>query len=316
MTTGVKGRSRVSKGVPTGGEFATERKTKKFGTTDDTKQVMAGLKKAVANINTSDDWKKALSVFSNLHQYSFLNSVWLYRQNPGVTAVASYKKWEEQGIHVNKGEKAMHVLGPLVVTDRDAPPDANGKYPQKVIRFKAMPVFDLSQTDAYGKLDTMSGRWTKAMQQEGIAPEGMTEALTEKANKLGFTVSYQDDFPGTAAGVTRFGSHEIVVKSSLSDLKRAQVLSHELGHIIMGHGDKLHDYHSGAGGERPFMEAEAEAAAYVIAMNWGIVDDEDNTQTFEYIAGWASKNNDDTDNLLTKITNKLTAVRHELPLKH
>jgi antirestriction protein ArdC len=275
---------------------------------------MEDLKKGVASINTADDWKRALEVFSDLHQYSFLNTVWLCRQNPNVTAVASYKKWEEKGIHVNKGEKAMRVFAPLIVTDRDGTPNAEGKLPQKVVGFKTVPVFDLSQTDGFGKLDTMAGRWTKEMEKAGIAPEGMTDALTEKATKLGFTVSYRDDLPGTAQGVTRFNSNEIVVNANLSDLKRAQVLSHEIGHIMMGHGDDHEHYHTGEGGERARMEVEAESVAYVISRGWGISSDDDNTSSFEYVASWDAKNGQDTDDLLTNVTNKLTKIRNDLPM--
>jgi len=314
MATSTTRRSRVPRGVPTGGEFAKEHKTKSFGTSDDTRQIMEDLKKGVASINTADDWKRALAVFSDLHQYSFLNTVWLCKQNPNVTAVASYKKWEEKGIHVNKGEKAMRVFAPLIVTDRDGTPNADGKLPQKVVGFKTVPVFDLSQTDGFGKLDTMAGRWTKEMEKDGVAPEGMTDALTEKATKLGFTVSYRDDLPGTVQGVTRFNSNEIVVNSNLSDLKRAQVLSHEIGHVMMGHGDDHEHYHTGEGGERARMEIEAESVAYVISRGWGIDSDDDNTSSFEYVAGWNTKHAQDTDDLLTNITNKLTKMRNDLPM--
>jgi hypothetical protein len=327
-TKAQRAQPRKGRGVPGAGEYQgtnktavttapdPEPKTKTFGTRDDTKEIMADLKKAVSSISTSEDWQKALEVFAGLHQYSFLNTVWLYKQNDGVTAVASYKKWEEKGIHVNKGQKALRVLAPVLVDEKfdskgnAIPPDENGKYKKKVVSFKTVPVFDISQTDGFGKLDTMAGRWTKEMEKAGIAPEGMTDTLVEKATSLGFTVSYRDDLPGTRQGVTRFDSNEIVVNANLSDLRRAQVLSHEIGHIMMGHGDDHKHYHTGEGGERDRMEVEAESVAYVISRGWGI---NDNTQSSEYVAGWIAKKGADTDDLFTGVTNKLTQMRHDLP---
>ena len=48
-------------------------------------------------------WKDYLSFAARFHKYSFDNALFVYAQNPDVTALASIPQWNKVGRNVNKG---------------------------------------------------------------------------------------------------------------------------------------------------------------------------------------------------------------------
>lgn len=53
-----------------------------------------------------------LNFQSQFYKYSSRNQLLIGNQYEGATAVAPYKKWQELGCNVNKGEKAIKILVP------------------------------------------------------------------------------------------------------------------------------------------------------------------------------------------------------------
>ena len=101
---------------------------------------------------------------SRFHSYSVNNTVLIHMQNPHATLVAGFNRWRDQfERHVKRGEKAIRIIAPVPykknVTREKLDPDTKapviGPDGQVVTenveitipRFRAVPVFDVSQTD-------------------------------------------------------------------------------------------------------------------------------------------------------------------------
>ncbi|WP_156250921.1 ArdC-like ssDNA-binding domain-containing protein [Pseudactinotalea terrae] len=217
----------------------------------------------------------------------FTNQLLIAAQRPDATQVAGYRKWEEMGRQVMKGEKGIAILAPrkvrVTVTDAAGNPvrDEKGKPKKelKVVGFTTATVFDVSQTDG-DPLPELKDDLTAE------PPAGYIEDLEKAITGRGFTVSYEADLPGSARGYSS-PEGKVVVRESLSPAMRAKVLAHELGHIAAGHLDELEEYHTGHGGQRGRMEVEAESIAYTLCRANGMsteVGDISGT----YVAGWAT----------------------------
>src|SRR5690554_1322316 len=106
-------------------------------------EALATLQTKVADMLNSNTWKEALAFRKNFHQYSMTNVLLIWAQKPDATQVAGYRKWQELGRQVRKGEKSLAVLAPIIVKDKDSD-DPNAR---KLVGFKTARVFDISQTD-------------------------------------------------------------------------------------------------------------------------------------------------------------------------
>jgi len=231
---------------------------------------------AMDRLDTSESWQAFLDHRSKFHQYSLNNQMLIMMQKPEATQVAGFNKWKELGRSVNKGEKAIWIQAPMVVRKKSDDPDSDER---RVIGFKPVPVYDVSQTN--GKpLPTPPVVYT---QEQGEAPAGMVDDLSEQIKSHGYTVEYEDLGADATAkdGYTDPVGKRVVINTSRSSAHQAMTLAHELGHIDLGHMERMHDYTRG--GQRPQMEVEAESVAYVIGRHYGYKP----VNPFGYIDGWA-----------------------------
>ena len=95
--------------------------------------------------------------------------------------MASFKKWQELGRSVNKGETSLRIFAPSlrkVEVERE-----NGETDEvrQVAGFRLVPVFDISQTSGDELPDPV-----KLL--DGEAPEGVFGTLTKVAESIGFSV--------------------------------------------------------------------------------------------------------------------------------
>jgi hypothetical protein len=95
-----------------------------------------------------------LGAMARFHNYSFGNILAIARQRPTATRVAGIRTWNELGRFVNKGEKGIQILAPIVGHRRRkdaAEQEQNGSQEAKpapmLIGFRAVYVFDHSQTE-------------------------------------------------------------------------------------------------------------------------------------------------------------------------
>src|SRR4051794_37290724 len=110
---------------------------------------------ALANLVTALEQGKSasltayLATMSRFHHYSWGNVLLILSQKPDSTRVAGFKSWRNFGRFVKKGEHGIVILAPMVFKPKDEQPaDAKGDGKDRtILRFKAVYVFDVSQTD-------------------------------------------------------------------------------------------------------------------------------------------------------------------------
>jgi antirestriction protein ArdC len=286
-------------------------------------EIVADLKdevqKGVAAIDSGEEWQKMLDFFGDFHQYSLRNMFLIKLQNPQASCVASFKKLKEKGFQVRKGEKAIKILKPLVVNkiDKDTQKlvidPKTGEPVKQVINFSYVSVFDISQTDEIPGVehDVSMIRQARAAVRPGEEPPGMRDALTKACEERGFEIEYRDMNLYGTLGATSFADHKIYIASNASPVGQMEILSHELGHVMLEHGSKenIQHYHTGKGGERDRMEVEAESVAYVIARSWGVTSP-DKTASFDYVGDWARKRPE----LVKEVFEVINKISQKLPL--
>lgn len=87
----------------------------------------------VTEILDSRAWQEALKFKARFHHYSFNNALLIYLQRPDATLVAGYKRWQEVGGQIRKGETSIAILAPIV---RRAEDEAEGERVQQVVGFR------------------------------------------------------------------------------------------------------------------------------------------------------------------------------------
>lgn len=242
-----------------------------MGRSERTNVALEKLHNEVAAIITGDVWRSALALRSKLHKYSFNNLLLVWMQRPDATMLAGYRKWEELGRNVRKGEKGIAILAPLMVAERD--PDTGDKTGrQKLVGYKTVYVFDVSQTDG----DALPVLPRPALLTGDEAGSRIiADRLVALARSEGFPVSFRPvgELNG-AKGYFTPTNKSIVIGSDLTPKETAAVLAHELGHAMLGHVQgKDYDYALG--------ELEAETAAYLVMDAVGLPTNE---SAFVYLA--------------------------------
>lgn len=100
--------------------------------------LIAAMAKSVSTYG--DKLKSYLDVQSRFNKYSVGNALLIATQLPGATKLADYKSWQDEGIHVKKGETGIVILEPGKEYTR-----ADGS---TGVSYNSKRVFDISQTDA------------------------------------------------------------------------------------------------------------------------------------------------------------------------
>gem|GEM_PF-198439 len=256
-----------------------------MATSDAAAQLHAQLEASLRELVTSEDWMAALEVASRFHDYSFANTQLIAhearRRGFTPTRVAGYRKWQELGRQVRRGEQGIPILAPLIRTtrgsgepERPGTPEADGtEGARRLVGFRVVHVFDVTQTDGEPLPE--------------IRPRQLTGALPHQWRHLvdliaseGFTLSFGDPTVPGANGVTSWDDRRVVVRGDLSGAQRFKTAAHELAHI------RLHDPHSGTRPEcRGVIEVEAESVAYIVSAASGI---DTTVYSLPYVATWSN----------------------------
>jgi antirestriction protein ArdC len=291
---------RQPSGTPVGGQFAGKsnpecdielvepvpdepRDPVSFGHLERGDRVEAMQKEIAETIERMSDhegWTAFLDSVSQFHQYSFGNTMLILSQKKDATCVAGFHDWKNKfGRTVKKGEKGIWILAPMIKkvdTEKDS-----SKKVDRLVGFRTVAVFDVSQTE--GPPLPEPPHIAVSSMDDGEAPPGMVESLSAAIEAQGFTI--ERGTTGEAGGYTQFQSKKVVISDKSNDRQAARTLAHEAAHIVLGHGERSHEYHTGAGGARPDMEVEAESVAYIVGKSWGI--EEAGSYSFGYIDSWA-----------------------------
>jgi len=227
-------------------------------------------------LRTSEGWAAYLAFARSFRDYSLNNTLLILAQRPTATRVAGFRKWQELGRQVRKGETGIKVFGfSQRPCKRNACPHTEEDPEHKHITYPILTVFDLAQTDPI----------------EGAPPipeyvigtnDGADLAATLTANleTLGYTITHATT--GRAKGYTEPGK-KITISHGLAAADELEVLLHETAHNILGHVDDLttNEYRT----HRGLCEVEAESAAYVAA---GLLGIDTAPASIAYLAGWST----------------------------
>lgn len=212
---------------------------------------------------------------AQFHTYSMNNQLLIWLAAPAAQYVAGFHDWKAKGRSVKKGAKAVRILAPLTVPDREAAPGPDGRQPLKIVGFKYVSVFPDYDTEGEplpaGDFLTVGGGddQTRALLQDlSHAAPVPVEWLTEEHN--------------AAHGWTDGG--KIVLNRPRCEAQPAHALRvffHEWAHVA------LHFQSAGKRDsdcpDRKTRELEADAAAYVLAHFHGV---DAATQVSDYITNW------------------------------
>lgn len=229
-------------------------------------QALAHLQENVQTLCRSDAWKAALDYKAAFHQYSFNNCLLILSQNPRARQVAGYKKWQQLGRQVRKGEKGIMILAPVTRKMQDD----DGEETWRLIGFRAVNVFDISQTDGDDPPETPAPKPLTADLPEIRA---YTERLTAGLPSIGASLAATE--PPRGNGMYEPVTGYIYLRADLPPLHRLKTLVHEAAHAILAHGPE---------GGRETAELEAESTAYLVCAQLGL---DTGDYSFAYLANWS-----------------------------
>lgn len=219
---------------------------------------LANLEQALAN-GHSEQLQKFLEFTSRFHNYSFGNVLLICMQFPEATMIAGYQTWKKMGRQVKKGEKGIRILAPMIYKKKSEEGEEGEfkseevtKDGKRVAGFRAVSVFDVSQTDGE-ELPTIRG-------YTGNPAENLFK-LEEFVASKGIELLYED--PGSGAlGVSQDG--RILVKPDMEPAETFAVLAHEVAHELLHKGDRRKET------TKTIRETEAEAVAYAVCSAVGL----------------------------------------------
>jgi len=251
------------------------------------------LQREVQALVSGEDWRRWLQVASRFHTYSFRNTVLILAQRPEATAVAGYEAWRTLGRQVNKGERGIQVLAPVL---RRTAKTADGEQASEDVHsmrrragFRLAHVWDLSQTSG-----TPLPVQPKPVLLTGQAPNGLWDALVTVATDAGFSVDRADC--RTANGYTDFAAREIRVRADVDDAQACKTLAHEIGHLSMHDTAAFNGTTAGCCG---VAEVEAESLAYLVTASHAL---DASGYTFAYVASWAGTVNGSEPHAVVRAT--------------
>jgi len=216
----------------------------------------------VTKLMSAKSYKDALRFRQKLHNYSFGNIFLIYCQMPEASMIAGYRKWQELGRQVKKGEKSLAILAPLIRKDPDTKEE-------EVFGYKSASVFDISQTEGEAIPQTPQPQQLKGdSRQIQKTIKNLERFAKQRANP----VKYESL---KVNGLYNLKNKSISINKGLPALQALKTLIHELAHALM-HDKSSIPTHT--------AELEAESCAFLVCDSLGL----DTSQySFAYLAGWA-----------------------------
>lgn len=203
--------------------------------------------------------------YSTFHNYSIGNQMWAWAQCTAreipLGPIATFKRWQELGRQVQKGQKAISLVMPVTIAKKDEAGERTGDV------FQMFTVrnnwFALSQTegDDYAN-ETPTPTWVKA---KALATLGITESTFDLTN-------------GNVQGYAQLNSIAINPVAQYPHKTRF----HEMAHVVLGHtkeGLMTDSEHT----PRDVREVEAESVAYILCNLLGLPG---LTESRGYIQNW------------------------------
>jgi len=206
-----------------------------------------------------------LGAMARFHSYSFGNILAIARQRPTATRVAGLRAWNEMGRFVKKGEKGIQILAPMIGLRRrkDPEPETETKPQSVLIGFRAVYVFDISQTEGADLPEL----------EHAISGEvgGNRERLIAFLTEQNITLEISEKI-APALGVSYGG--RIALLPGQTPAQEFVTLVHETAHEL------LHKAERRTMTTAVVRETEAEAVAFIVGQAVGL---EMGTASSDYI---------------------------------
>lgn len=191
-----------------------------------------------------------LAAMGKFHDYSFGNVMLIVSQKPDASHVAGFNGWRKLNRFVKKGEKGIVIIAPMLIKPKE---ESSGEASDRsFLRFKAVYVFDVSQTD---------GEPLPEFARVDGNPNGHTDRLKSLVASRGIVLEYSTEL-GSALGCSKVGT--ILLKPDLSPAEEFSVLTHELAHEMLHSKDDRREL------SKVVKETEAEAVAFVVCQAIGL----------------------------------------------
>ena len=228
------------------------------------------LQQAAEQLLSSEGWERWVRVRSRngLARYSVNNQLLIALARPDATFVAGFRAWLDLGYQVDKGEKAIWILAPLKIKERDR---ASGEeIGETRIVFRAVPVFDRAQVTA-GEHATPLEPPVEPL--SGDSHKHLLVPLDRFAGTLGFSVSFET-ISGPAGGWCDYRRKRIVVDAAQPANARVRTLIHEIAHAM---GVDYQRY------SRAQAEVIVDTVSFVVGSSVHL---DLGGETIPYVAGW------------------------------
>ncbi len=233
------------------------------------------LEQAARALLTSDGWQRWIRVRASngLSRYSLGNQLLIaldcHARGITPTYVAGFRAFLDLNRCVRKGERAIRILAPVTVKQRDEHGEDSG---ERTVFFRSVAVFDVSMTDPLpGK--TPVALTPPARPITGDSHAHLIPQLTALADELGYQVEIRtlpNPGPQGWCDPTRQG---IVVAAGPAN-KQVRTLIHELAHAL-GIGYERYGRHQ--------AEVLVDSVTYIVCGSVGL---DVGGETIPYVAGW------------------------------
>jgi hypothetical protein len=184
----------------------------------------------------------------------------------GETDARGYRQWQSVGRHVRKGEKAFHILVPIVKEFETTDENGEPKTESRIVGFKAAPVFGRSQTEGepLPDADPQALRWIESL------------PLIDVARSWGLNVETYNGRPNGPLGKYRHG------QSIALGVENLATWAHELVHAADDRLGRLTER-----GQHWRAEAVAELGGAVLLCCLGRDHEADVGGAWQYISRYA-----------------------------
>lgn len=213
----------------------------------------------ITDTDKLDQFSKQWS--NGFHNYSFGNMLLIFFQKPDATLCAGYHDWlGKHKRYVKKGEHGIGILAPMFFK-KSKETETGEDEEVTITRFRAVTVFDVSQTDGepltLGHSDKVAG--------------DCQLTVDEIARCFDFPVIYSN---GIENGSTDGKNITLCDRGNKQSILATYF--HELAHTQLHFGDDRKEI------DRDTKELEAEAVSYIVCASLGI----DNQRSKYYIGHW------------------------------
>jgi len=175
------------------------------------------------NQGKSETMTQYLVAMARFHRYSFANLLAIFRARPDATHVAGIRTWNELGRFVQKGEKGIPILAPIIRHRRrkgdESDENATEQRQRVVAGWHMVYVFDVLQTHGRALPEP-----TKISGEVGT----YLDRLIEFVRRQGIELEYNERI-APALGVSYGG--KIALLPGQSKAETFNTLVHELGHL-------------------------------------------------------------------------------------